>query len=95
LAGSPGAYGVWLKRAADGWKLVFNDEPDAWGTQHDAVFDAAEIDPRYAQSDLLGDSMRDASRALSTSVVMTGPDKGQFVLVWGPHKWTADFTVGS
>ena len=93
LADSPGAYGVWLKRAADGWKLVFNDEPDAWGTQHDAVFDAAEIDPRYSQSDLLGDSMRDASRALSTSVVMTGPDQGQFVLVWGPHSWSADFTI--
>ena len=93
LADSPGAYGVWLKRAADGWKLVFNDEPDAWGTQHDAVFDAAEVDPRYAQSDLIDDSMRDASRALSTSVVMTGPDQGQFVLVWGPHEWSADFTI--
>ena len=93
LADSPGAYGVWLKRAVDGWKLVFNDEPDAWGTQHDAVFDAAEVDPRYAQSDLIDDSMRDASRALSTSVVMTGPDQGQFVLVWGPHEWSADFTI--
>ena len=93
LPESPGAYGVWLKRAADGWKLVFNDEPDAWGTQHDAAFDAAEIDARYAQSDLIGDSMRDSSRALSTSVVMTGPDQGQFVLVWGPHEWSADFTI--
>lgn len=95
LADSPGAYGVWLKRTADGWTLVFNDEPDAWGTQHDPLFDAAEVTARYVQSDLVDDSIRDATRALSTSVVMTGPDQGQFVLVWGPHEWTADFTVGS
>ena len=86
LRGSPGSYGVWLKRTADGWRLVFNEEPDAWGTQHDPVFDIGEVDLAYSQVD-------DSSRAMSASVVMTTADQGQFVLVWGPHEWTADFAV--
>ena len=86
LRGSPGGYGVWLKRAADGWRLVFNDEPDAWGTQHDPAFDAGEVSLDYVQAE-------DSSRALSASVVMTTPDQGRFVLIWGPHEWSADFTV--
>ena len=86
LRGAPGSYGVWLKRTADGWRLVFNEEPDAWGTQHDPVFDIGEVDLAYAQVD-------DSSRAMSASVVMTRADQGQFVLVWGPHEWTADFAV--
>ena len=86
LRDSPGGYGVWLKRAADGWRLVFNDEPDAWGTQHDPVFDAGEVSLAYTQGD-------DSSRAMSASVVMTSPMQGRFVLVWGPHEWSTDFTV--
>ena len=86
LRGSPGAYGIWLKRVADGWRLVFNDEPDAWGSQHDPAFDAAEVDLEYSQAD-------DSSRALSASVAMLAADQGRFVLVWGPHEWTADFVV--
>ena len=93
LRGSPGAYGVWLKRVADGWRLVFNDEPDAWGTQHNPEFDAAEVDLDYTQSNLMDEAMHDSSRALSASVVMTTPEQGHFLLVWGPHEWTADFTV--
>ena len=93
LRGSPGGYGVWLGRAADGWRFVFNDEPDAWGTQHNPEFDAGQVDAQYRQSNLVGDSMNDSSRAMSASVVMTTPDQGRFLLVWGPHEWTADFAV--
>ena len=39
--GFPGSYGLWLKRVDSGWRLVFNNEPDVWGTQYDPVFDAA------------------------------------------------------
>ena len=89
LPDSPGAYGVWLKRVADGWRLVFNDEPDAWGTQRDPVFDVAEVRLEYSQARAADDSFR----AMSASVVMTTAERGWFVLVWGPHEWTADFTV--
>ena len=93
LRGSPGAYGVWLKRTAGGWRLVFNDEPDAWGTQHNSEFDAAEVEADYTQSNLMDEAMHDSSRAMSASVVMTTPEQGRFVLVWGPHQWTADFAI--
>jgi hypothetical protein len=86
LRGAPGSYGVWLKRTAAGWRLVFNEEPDAWGSQHDPMFDVGEVDLEYSYED-------DSSRSMSASVVMTTADQGQFVLVWGPHEWTADFAV--
>ena len=74
---------------SSGWRLVFNDEPDAWGTQHDPVFDVAEVRLDYSQARAADDSFR----AMSASVVMTTAEQGRFVLVWGPHEWTADFTV--
>jgi hypothetical protein len=37
-SGFPGAYGLWLKRAGRGWRLVFNHEADSWGTQHNSKF---------------------------------------------------------
>ena len=86
LEGTPGAYAVWLKRVANGWRLVFNDEPDAWGTQHDPTFDVGDVELEYTQVD-------DSSRALAASVIMTTPDQGRFVLVWGPHEWTAEFAI--
>jgi len=93
LQDSPGAYGIWLKRGEGSWRLVFNNEPDAWGTQYNPELDLGEVDLHYTQSLLAGDSMSDALRNMSASVVMTGTDEGRFVLVWGPHEWTADFTV--
>lgn len=39
----PGVYGLWLKKTADGWNLVFNEEPDIWGTQHRAEADVTEV----------------------------------------------------
>lgn len=48
--GFPGSYGLWLKRAGREWTLVFNHEADAWGTQHDPQFDAAETDVGYSKS---------------------------------------------
>ena len=64
---------------SSGWRLVFNDEPDAWGTQHDPVFDVAEVRLDYSQARAADDSFR----AMSASVVMTTAEQGRFVLVWG------------
>ena len=84
--GFAGAYGLWLKKASDGWRLVFNDEADSWGTQHDPSFDAAEIDMVYAR--------RDGSfRPLAVTLVPTGAERGRLVIHWGPHEWAADFVV--
>ena len=84
--GFPGSYGLWLKRVDSGWRLVFNNEPDVWGTQHDPDFDAAEIDVAYSAG---GES----GRTLGVAVVPTGPRSGRLLIHWGPHDWSADFTI--
>ena len=82
----PGAYGLWLKKAGLGWRLVFNHEADSWGTQHDPAFDAAEIELTYSRSDAL-------DRLLGVSLLPTGTDRGQLLIHWGPHEWAADYVV--
>jgi hypothetical protein len=84
--GFPGSYGLWLKRVGSGWRLVFNNEPDAWGSQYDAKFDAAEIDLAHSDG-------HDASRPFAMAITSTAPDRGRLIIIWGPHEWTADFVV--
>jgi hypothetical protein len=87
VPGFPGSYGVWLKRTATGWRIVFNHEPDAWGSQHDPKFDAAEVDVQHF-------SQHTSSRPFAVALAPTGPDRGRLIVIWGPHEWTADFVVG-
>ena len=86
--GIPGAYGLWLKKSGSGWRLVFNNEPDSWGSQHDPLFDVGEIELRYR-----GDG--DASRPLGVALVPATAHAGSLVLQWGAHEWSADFSIGS
>ncbi len=86
--GFPGSYGLWLKRVYTGWRLVFNNEPDSWGTQHDPDFDAAEIELTYSAD---GES----SRPLGVALVPTGARTGRLVIHWGAHEWSASFTISS
>ena len=85
----PGAYGLWLKKAGMNWRLVFNNEPDSWGTQHDPAFDAAEIALSHLQG---GPSDKDEH---PLAVYLAPRDDGQIGLViqWGEHAWAADFSV--
>lgn len=82
----PGSYGLWLKRAGDAWRLVFNHEADSWGTQHDPAFDAAEIDLEHSENGL-------ATRPLGAALVPVTAHAGRLVIHWGAHEWAADFTV--
>jgi hypothetical protein len=86
VPGFPGSYGLWLKRSANTWRLVFNHEPDAWGSQHDDKFDAAEIDLQHSDNHA-------ASRPFAVALVPTAADRGCLTIIWGPHEWTADFVV--
>jgi hypothetical protein len=83
----PGSYGLWLKRAGTAWRLVFNNEPDVWGTQHNAKTDAAEIPLQHTEGG-------DATRPFAVAFVPTGADRGRLIIMWGPHDWSADFTIG-
>jgi hypothetical protein len=85
--GYPGAYGLWLKRAGRGWKLVFSSEPDTWGSQHDAKSDVGEIDLIYTRQG-------DANRPFSASIEPATAERGRLLIQWGPHEWTVDYTVG-
>ena len=84
--GFPGSYGLWLKRGAGGWRLVFNHEADSWGTQHDPAFDAAEIDVAHSEDGL-------ATRPLGAALLPVTARSGRLVIHWGAHDWAADFTV--
>lgn len=88
VAGFPGSYGLWLKRASTGWTLVFSHEPDVWGSQHDPKADAAEID-------LLHSEGHAADRPFAAAIVPTGSDRGRATILWGPHEWSADFVVAA
>src|SRR5262245_45918927 len=85
VVGFPGSYGLWLKRVANGWHLVFNQEPDAWGSQHDPKFDAAEIDLTHSEGHA-------AARPFALNVIPQGSGQGQLQIIWGPHEWVAPFT---
>ena len=84
--GFAGAYAIWLRRVGDGWHFVFNNEPDSWGTRHDPEFDAAEVPTEYARGDR-------SFRPLGATLIPTGADQGRLLVHWGPHEWTADFTI--
>ena len=84
--GFEGAYSLWLKRAGAGWRLVFNQEPDVWGSQRDPKSDVGEVDLTYSTG---GDS----SRPLGVALQPTAADRWRLVLAWGPHEWAADFAA--
>lgn len=88
VVGFPGSYGLWLKRGGTEWRLVFNNEPDAWGSQHDPKFDAAEIPLTHSEGHA-------ADRPFAVALMPNAADRGRLVIIWGPHEWTADFVVAS
>ena len=85
--GFPGSYGLWLRAAGSGWTLVFNNEPDSWGTQHDPAFDAAEVDVAHTY----GGPYQE--RPLSVSLAPVDAAAARLEIHWGRHTWAADFTI--
>jgi DUF2911 family protein len=86
VGGFPGVYGMWLKRVGDGWHLVFNQEYDVWGTQHDQKYDVGEIELAHSEQ-------QPATQPFTIALIPSGPDRGQLSIVWGAHQWTTDFVV--
>jgi hypothetical protein len=84
VPGFPGSYGVWLKRVSAGWRLVLNHEPDAWGSQHNPKFDAAEIDVKHTE-------VAGAARPFAIALAPDGANRGRLLIVWGPHEWSTEF----
>lgn len=88
VPGFPGSYGIWLKRVGSGWRLVFNDEPDVWGSQHDPKFDAADVELSHSTGHAPG-------RPFAVALRPTAADRGRLLIVWGPHEWSAEFVVAN
>jgi len=86
VGGFPGVYGLWLKRVGDGWHLVFNQEYDVWGTQHDQKYDVGDIELAHSEPQA-------GTQPFTIALIPSGPDRGQLSIVWGAHQWTADFVV--
>ncbi len=82
----PGVYSLWLKKVGDGWNLVFNSQPDIWGTRHLAEFDAAEIPLTVSKVD--GTPVKKFK--IEIAQVPTG---GTLRLLWGDTKWEAPFQL--
>lgn len=82
-----GLYGLWLKKATTGWRLVFTRQPDVWGTQYDATATVSEVPLRYEKT---ADSVETLTARLEG-----GNDAAHLVLRWGPHQWTAEFATAT
>lgn len=87
-AGFPGSYGLWLKKVSSGWRLVFNEQPDAWGSQHDPKHDVGEAALSHAEG-------QGAQRPFAVALEPGPNGRGRLVIIWGTHEWTADFAVAT
>ena len=83
----PGVYSVWLKKVGDGWSLVFNEQPDIWGTRHKPEHDVAEVPLA------LGEIDGEPQEKFVIELEQEGDDAGTLTLRWGTHEWTAKFTL--
>lgn len=81
--GYPGVYGLWLKKAGDGWRLVFNQQGDVWGTMHDPTKDVAEIPLAVTKLDA-------PAEELAVELAQEG-DGGVLRIAWGDTAWSARF----
>jgi len=83
----PGVYSLWLKKTGDGWSLVFNDQPDIWGTRYDAKFDAAEVALTFAEV------KGDPQEKFVMEFDQDGDDAATLTLRWGNQEWSAPFAI--
>ena len=82
----PGVYSLWLERTGEGWRLVFNEKADVWGTQRDPAADVAQVPLHHEKVDgltLAFDVELRGAPASDGSVVLT--------FQWGEHRWTTSF----
>lgn len=82
----PGVYSLWLKRVGDGWHLVFNEEPDIWGTQHNPEADVAEIP-------LTLSTLEESQDAFLIKLEKQDETSAVLRVAWGTQEWTANLSL--
>jgi hypothetical protein len=81
----PGVYSLWLKRSADGWRLVFNEEADIWGTMYNEAATKSEIALTTGAA---------AEPSNTFKVLLEEKENGGVLkFVWGDQEWSAPFDV--
>jgi hypothetical protein len=83
----PGVYSLWLRKAADGWQLLFNDKADVWGHQHDPETDSAAV-PVEFRSDASPEA-----ETFTVELAETTDGGGSLRIAWGPYVWTTGFSL--
>ena len=84
--GYPGVYSLWLKKVHKGWRMVFNSQPDIWGTRHLSEFDVAEIPLKFSK--VKGDPYETFLIELEE-----GENDGTMTRHWGNMEWSAKFEL--
>jgi hypothetical protein len=69
----------------DGWRLVFNNQADMWGTQYEPGTDVAVIPLEVAE-------LETPQEELLVELTEEGGD-GRLRIVWGNRAWSAPFQV--
>lgn len=81
----PGVYSLWLRKTADGWNLVFNEEADVWGTMYNPETTVAEVPLELGTASEPSDTFK-----IDLEETATG---GLLKITWGDQQWTAPFEV--
>jgi hypothetical protein len=82
----PGVYSIWLKKVGDGWSLVFNSQPDIWGSRHKAEFDVYEVPM------ILSKAEGEPADNYNVNLEQDG-DKALLTMNWGDQQWATDFAI--
>ena len=82
----PGVYSMWLKKTGSGWALVFNDQPDIWGTRYEPEHDVAEVPLNMSKID------GEPQEKFLVKLERNG-ETGTLQLLWGDTQWSADFAI--
>ena len=82
----PGVYSIWLKKVESGWSLVFNSQPDIWGSRHKPEFDVYEVPMTLTE--------REGPPAEKYLVILEQEgDDAILTMDWGNQQWATKFAI--
>lgn len=82
----PGVYSVWMRKTADGFNLVFNNQPDIWGSRHEAEHDKFEVPLTHSKVD--GDPAE-----IFRAQFEQNENMATLHLFWGDDQWSTTFEI--
>ena len=81
-----GAYSIFTLPTQTGWTLIFNKQPDIWGTEHNADFDLLKI-PMRTQA------LNERVELLTFDIVAAGKNSGIISVRWDKLSASVSFTT--